>query len=556
MRHYLNRAHRGALLSPLLLGGALLATAGAGPAQAQSAQMDSTLTSTQTAQVLQLRSTVFPLGNGLYRWQFTLTNPIGNTSRIRFFTIAPNCDLTQVSNVQSPAGWMAQVFRNTTESPDAPKLNFVVGNGQPGPFDFNSPWLNPVFGQNVKLFSFDLPFGANNQTGRAGALNTYGFSGATLGCQIGSLTITGACPPQANPSVFRVNFRVRFMNRGNVTITLTRGGNSISQSLPNVPTGDYFLDFNLGTAPAADEIVVINGAATENGVTVTATATSRITAPIVILPGMRPTDSQDSALYSGDPNGLVSYLSGHLQPVAVQGTGLPTGGQGQIPQTGFPTQIPKPVQLPTTDFVCPPIIKVLMFCPTGDPLSQAADMVDQGIQQVKTQTGFSKVHLVGHGGGAILARYYIAMRDGGGRSVRTLSLVSPPNQGSLLAILSPNRNGFDRMWPAYPFWKMYTGGTLYSSPQNQILTQVLGFKAPNVPTAVIYGTGTETPALAVGSPQNPYLIENGSGDGVVLESSATALVGASLFPIPNLKFTNGLSNPSVGAAIAAHILAH
>jgi pimeloyl-ACP methyl ester carboxylesterase len=196
------------------------------------------------------------------------------------------------------------------------------------------------------------------------------------------------------------------------------------------------------------------------------------------------------------------------------------------------------------------------FCPTGDPLEQAADMVDQGIQQIKYQTGFTKIHLIGHGGGAILARYYIAMRDGGGRSVRTLSLVSAPNQGSLLAILSSNRSGFERMWPAYPFWKMYTGGTLYSSPQNQLLSQVLGFKAPNVPTAVIYGTGTETPALAVGSPHNPYLIENGTGDGVVLASSATALVGATFVPIHNLKFTSGLSNPAVGAAVAAHILAH
>src|SRR5688572_5103214 len=102
MRHYLTRAPRGALLSPLLLGGTLLATAGIGPVHGQSAQMDSTLTSTQTAQVLLLRSTVFPLGNGLHRWQFTLTNPIGNTTRIRFFTVAPNCDLTAISNIQAP----------------------------------------------------------------------------------------------------------------------------------------------------------------------------------------------------------------------------------------------------------------------------------------------------------------------------------------------------------------------------------------------------------------------------------------------------------------------
>ena len=103
---------------------------------------------------------------------------------------------------------------------------------------------------------------------------------------------------------------------------------------------------------------------------------------------------------------------------------------------------------------------------------------------------------------------------------------------------------------------MSMGAPLFYTPQNTLLSQVLGFKAPPVPTAVIYGTGTETPAIGIGSATNPYMIENGSGDGTVLESSATALVGASLVPIPGLKFVNGLSYPAVGQAILQHILTH
>src|SRR5262249_33692564 len=150
------------IVLPFVLGSALLLGAGVGQAQAQAAHMTSNLTSTATPQVLQLVSDVSPLANGLYRWTFTLTNPIGNTTRIRFFTCAPNCDPTQISNIQSPPGWTFEVFRNTTESADAAKINWFVSTGQPGPFSPGTPWLNPVFGQNVKVFSFDLPFGANN----------------------------------------------------------------------------------------------------------------------------------------------------------------------------------------------------------------------------------------------------------------------------------------------------------------------------------------------------------------------------------------------------------
>jgi pimeloyl-ACP methyl ester carboxylesterase len=525
MRHYFEHAKRwrGTVVSPWLIAVALTLGVGAGQAYGQAAHLDSTLTSTGTFQVLRLSSDVAPLGNGLYRWSFTLTNPIGNTSRVRFFTAAPNCDLSQISNIQTPPGWVAIPYRDRSEAPDAPKINWFVASNQPGPYSPGTPWLNPVLGQNTKVFSFDLPFGANNQSGHAGALNTYGFSGATLGCQVGSLSITSACPTMSQPGLFQVGFRVQFQNRGDVTITITRGGSSLSQTLSSITSGSYSVSFNLGSMPSTDEIVQINGAGVENGVTFTASATSRITAPIVIVPGILPTDPADSDLGGGSPQGLVSFLSG-----------------------GFPS----------TSFICPPLIKVAMFCPPNDPLDQAANMLAMTIQQAVAQSGGQKVHLIGHGGGAILARAYLSMLDRNATTVRSLTLVSPPNRGTLRAILSPNRNSFTRYWPAYPFWSTMPGLGLYMTPQNIVLSQELGFTAPPIPTTVIYGTGVDTPAIAYGSSTAPYRVDSASGDGTVIEQSATALNGASLIPIPGLHFVNGLSNPAVEQAILQFILAH
>ena len=94
------------------------------------------------------------------------------------------------------------------------------------------------------------------------------------------------------------------------------------------------------------------------------------------------------------------------------------------------------------------------------------------------------------------------------------------------------------------------------APQNFVLSQDLGFTAPPIPTAVIYGTGTDTPNIGYGSSTHPYMVDNASGDGTVTEASATGLAGAALFPIPGLQFNNGLSNRSVGQAILQFILAH
>jgi hypothetical protein len=142
-----------------------------------SATLSSTLTSTLTNQGLNLTSSVQPEG-AAWRWSFTLSNPTGNTVQIRSFTIAPFCDLNGISNVVPQAGWTFEVFAFSPQQDptlENNKINFFV----------------PVTGSQqlfllpgrTYTYSFRLPNGADPSfRGRAGALDTFGFSGETLGC--------------------------------------------------------------------------------------------------------------------------------------------------------------------------------------------------------------------------------------------------------------------------------------------------------------------------------------------------------------------------------------
>jgi len=171
--------------------GALVSMAGAlalalvGPANAQTGgpgTLASTLTTTQTGltnQVLNLLTTVQNgPGAGQFTWSFTLTNPTGNTVQIRSFTIAPRCDLTGVTGVIDPPGWTHEVFANSPQvdpTLETNKVNwFVPVTGS------TSQWLQPG---TTRVFSFVLTMGADPTfRGFAGALDTAGYSGETLGC--------------------------------------------------------------------------------------------------------------------------------------------------------------------------------------------------------------------------------------------------------------------------------------------------------------------------------------------------------------------------------------
>src|SRR5712664_2497427 len=115
-----------------IIGNLLALFVGTVPATGQVTSLGSQLTSTITSQVLLLNTRVTSLGGGMYRWSFTLEDPFPNTVRIGFFTVAPRCDLSQISNLLTPPGWICQVFRRG-DAPDAPKINWLVNSSQPGP---------------------------------------------------------------------------------------------------------------------------------------------------------------------------------------------------------------------------------------------------------------------------------------------------------------------------------------------------------------------------------------------------------------------------------------
>ena len=165
------------------------------------ASLNSTLTNTINAQTLFLTSSVTTEGTG-FRWTFTLTNPANNTVHIRAFTVAPNCDLHGVSDVtiagKTPGTWTFDVFAASPQvdpTLESNKINFFLPalNAQ------DALLLLP--GQTI-VFSFHLANGADQSfRGHAGALDTFGFSGGTLGCPPPPVSGGGGVPP---PSVIEV----------------------------------------------------------------------------------------------------------------------------------------------------------------------------------------------------------------------------------------------------------------------------------------------------------------------------------------------------------------
>jgi len=166
----------------------------------------STLTSTNTGQHLNLITTVTQNGPSDFTWTFTLTNPTGNSVEIRSFTVAPFCDLHGIipGSIVTPAGWTAEVFAQSPQvdpTLETNKVNWFV----PTVGGSRSNFLGNVFNigqQNVKTFSFRLTSGADPSfRGKAGALDTFGFSGDTLGCPPPPQGGGGGTPP---PSTIEV----------------------------------------------------------------------------------------------------------------------------------------------------------------------------------------------------------------------------------------------------------------------------------------------------------------------------------------------------------------
>ncbi|SHN82901.1 alpha/beta hydrolase fold [Geodermatophilus obscurus] len=71
----------------------------------------------------------------------------------------------------------------------------------------------------------------------------------------------------------------------------------------------------------------------------------------------------------------------------------------------------------------------------ADVARGAADL-GRHLQRICEQTGYERVHVVGHSLGGLLARYHV-QRQGGDQHVESLVTLGTPHQGSLLAHLLP-----------------------------------------------------------------------------------------------------------------------
>ena len=76
------------------------------------------------------------------------------------------------------------------------------------------------------------------------------------------------------------------------------------------------------------------------------------------------------------------------------------------------------------------------YSPLLADVSRGAADLGRHLQRICEQTGYERVHVVGHSLGGLLARYHV-QRQGGDQHVESLVTLGTPHQGSLLAHLLP-----------------------------------------------------------------------------------------------------------------------
>lgn len=76
---------------------------------------------------------------------------------------------------------------------------------------------------------------------------------------------------------------------------------------------------------------------------------------------------------------------------------------------------------------------------TADVRTAAAQLGEE-IEAIVAETGYEKIHIVGHSLGGLIARYYVT-RLGGDEHVHTLVTLGTPHQGSYSAYALPSRLG-------------------------------------------------------------------------------------------------------------------
>jgi triacylglycerol lipase len=76
---------------------------------------------------------------------------------------------------------------------------------------------------------------------------------------------------------------------------------------------------------------------------------------------------------------------------------------------------------------------------TGD-VRAAAERLSAHVEEICADTGFERIHVIGHSMGGLIARYYVQCL-GGDERVHTLVTLGSPHQGTATAYLIPHRLG-------------------------------------------------------------------------------------------------------------------
>lgn len=79
----------------------------------------------------------------------------------------------------------------------------------------------------------------------------------------------------------------------------------------------------------------------------------------------------------------------------------------------------------------------LNYSPLTDDVRVVADRLEQLVERVCLETGYERVHVIGHSMGGFVARYFV-QRMGGDARVHTLVTLGTPHQGTAWAELVPH----------------------------------------------------------------------------------------------------------------------
>lgn len=82
-------------------------------------------------------------------------------------------------------------------------------------------------------------------------------------------------------------------------------------------------------------------------------------------------------------------------------------------------------------------VSALNYSPLSDDVREVADRLAQAVEAICAETGYERIHLIGHSMGGIVARYYV-QRMGGDVRVHTCVTLGTPHSGTYPARLVPH----------------------------------------------------------------------------------------------------------------------